>query len=283
MIKKIVVTGGAGFVGTNLCKKLKELYPNFEIVSIDNYSTGSSSNHVDGVTYVNYDVEEPDFVFLLEGADVVFHLAALARIQPSFKIPVKYFKNNVLSTVNIAHFCAKNDIPLIYAGSSSHHSGKFKNPYTYTKEVGEETLYLFSKIYNLKQATARFYNVYGPHQLEEGGYETVIGKWDKARRENSNITIYGDGSKERDFTHVFDIVDGLIEIWKRNTYGHTFELGRGQKFSLKDVAEMYNMPDKITYEDDKPGEAQTTLCDSSLARELLEWIPKLNLKDWINK
>ena len=280
MSKIIIVTGGAGFIGYNLCKKLSEDKSNF-IISLDNYSTGDVSNHVDGVSYMDIDVSKDRIKSLIEGADVVFHLAALARIQPSFRIPKEYFYNNVLSTLNLVEACVEYDIPMIFSGSSSHHSGKYKNPYTFSKEIGEEILVLYSKIFDLRQSTARFYNVYGPRQLETGGYETVIGKWDKARRDNTDIVIYGDGSKERDFTHVFDIVDGLIKIWEKSAYGHTFELGRGQKFSLKQVAEMYNKPDKVKYEDDKPGEAQMTLCDSSLAQEVLGWTPKLNLEDWI--
>ena len=282
MSKRIIVTGGAGFIGYNLCKKLSEDKSN-TIISLDNYSTGKISNHVDGVHYMDVDVSKEKIESFIEGADVVFHLSALARIQPSFKISKEYFYNNVLSTINLAEICKKYKIPIIFAGSSSHHSGKYKNPYTFSKEIGEEILVLYSKIFDLNQSTARFYNVYGPNQLEDGGYETVIGKWDKARRDNTDIVIYGDGSKERDFTHVFDIVDGLIKIWKKKAYGYTFELGRGQKFSLKEVAQMYNRPDKVKHEEDKPGEAQMTLCDYTLAKEILGWKPKLNLEDWINK
>tara|TARA_R100000005_G_scaffold96408_1_gene83038 strand:+ start:169 stop:1014 length:846 start_codon:yes stop_codon:yes gene_type:complete len=281
-MKKIIVTGGAGFVGFNLCKKLVDL--GHHVTSIDNYSTGSWNNHVTGVFYFNRDISNQEEIWgLFKNADVVFHLAALARIQPSFDVPSKYFKSNIEGTFNLCEICKRNDIPIIFSGSSSHHSGKFKNPYTFTKDISEEMLILYDKIYGLKQTIARFYNVYGPNHIEEGEYSTVIAKWDKAHRDKKPITIYGDGSKERDFTHVKDIVEGLIKIWQTESYGHIFELGRGRKFSLKEVAEMYKPSFGIVYQPDKKGEAQSVLCDSSLAKQVLNWKPTFNLEDWILK
>ena len=281
-MKKIIVTGGAGFIGSNLCKKL--LHLGHHVTSIDNYSTGSWNNHVTGAFYFKRDISNMEEIWgLFKGADVVFHLAALARIQPSFDVPSEYFESNVQGTFNLCEICKKNNTPIIFSGSSSHHSGKFKNPYTFTKDVSEEMLILYHKIYGLRQSIARFYNVYGPNHIEEGEYATVIAKWDKAHREKNPITIYGDGSKERDFTHVEDIVDGLIKIWEKEAYGTIFELGRGRKFSLQEAAELYSPSFGINYQENKKGEAQSVECDSSLAREILEWEPKLNLQDWIKK
>tara|TARA_R100000995_G_scaffold58268_1_gene29169 strand:- start:5290 stop:6135 length:846 start_codon:yes stop_codon:yes gene_type:complete len=281
-MKKIVVTGGAGFVGSHLCKKLVDL--GHHVTSIDNYSTGSFNNHVTGAFYFNRDISNmKEISGLFENVDVVFHLAALARIQPSFHFPSEYFQSNVQGTFNLCEICKKNNISIIFSGSSSHHSGKFKNPYTFMKDVSEEMLILYHKIYGLNQSIARFYNVYGPNHIEVGEYSTVIARWDKAHREKKSITIYGDGSKERDFTHVEDIVEGLIKIWQTQSYGHTFELGRGRKFSLKEVAEMYRPSFGIVYEPDKKGEAQSVLCDSSLAKQILNWEPRFNLEDWILK
>ena len=212
---KILVTGGAGFVGTNLIKRLVSI--NHEIISIDNYSTGLQSNHVPGVTYVNLDIKDigNKSKFYWDKFDVVFHMAAIARIQPSFEKPIDYFETNALGTIKIAELCASSNIPLVYAGSSSHHSGKFKNPYTFSKDVGEETVKLFQMHYNLHASIARFYNVYGPHHLKQGGYCTLLGAWEQCLETGKQVTIYGDGSKRRDFTHVNDIVDALIQIWQQ--------------------------------------------------------------------
>ena len=273
----ILVTGGAGFVGTNLIRAL--LKKNHNIVSIDNYSTGLKSNHQLGAEYIEFDIRKINDYSTWGEFDVVYHLAAIARIQPSFKQPYDYFTTNTLATFKIAQYCSKNNIPLIYAGSSSHHSGKFKNPYTFSKDIGEEIIHLFETHYNLNATIARFYNVYGPYHLKEGGYCTVIGKWEKAIEDKKPITIYGDGSKRRDFTHIDDIVDALIKIKEKEVYNVIFELGRGENFSIKEIAELYQTD--ITYEDNKPGEAQVTLCEDKLANQLLDWNPKINIKDYI--
>lgn len=278
-MKKVLVTGGAGFIGYNLCKKL--LGDGYTVVSLDNYSTGKKENEIEGVKYINHDICNEITNSLVSDIEIVYHLAASARIQPSFKDPALYARSNVIGTFNVCDFCIKNKIPLIFAGSSSHHSGKYKNPYTFTKDLSEETVELYQKVFNLKASVARFYNVYGPHQLEEGN-ATLIGIWDKAKREKRAFTIYGDGSKRRDFTHVDDIVEALISILKRGSWGHIFELGRGENFSIKDVADMYNQFN-IQYKCNKKGEAQNTLCDASLAKNLLDWSPQKNLKDWIKK
>lgn len=274
---RALVTGGAGFIGTNLIKLL--IKNNIDVVSIDNYFTGFEYNHIPGATYINEDIlnitDNWDNKF-----DVVFHLAAIARIQPSFNLPVEYFENNAVATMKIAKFCATNNIPLVYAGSSSHHSGKFKNPYTFSKDVGEEIINLFQEHYNLNASITRFYNVYGPHHLKEGGYCTVIGKWERAIETNQPIVIHGDGTKRRDFTHVDDIVNALLLIFKKSAWGHIFELGTGTNYSIQEIADMFCY-DNIIYEADKPGEAISTLCDASLANSILNWKCTSSIKHYI--
>ena len=278
----VLVTGGAGFVGTNLIKRL--VSEGHNVVSVDNYFTGFKTNHVEGAKYVNEDISfrkrnwNP-YLDNGETFDVFYHLAAIARIQPSFKNPVGYFQTNANGTLYIADFCVQNNIPLIYAGSSSHHSGKFKNPYTFSKDIGEEIIKLYQEHFNLKSSIARFYNVYGPHHLKDGGYCTLIGRWEKLLENNEPLTIYGDGEKRRDFTHIDDIVDGLIKIHEKEKWGFIFEFGRGKNYSILDIAKMFG--GEITFLDDKPGEAQTTLCDSTLANIHLNWYPKINIEDYI--
>jgi len=276
---QIVVTGGAGFVGTNLCKKLLEL--GHQVTSIDNYNTGKVENHIEGVRYEDFDIKKVHSYKWIynQHPDVIFHLAAIARIQPSFDHPQDYFTTNANGTLKLADYCSKNNVPLIYAGSSSHHSGKFSNPYTFSKDVGEDIIKLYQKHFNLKSSIARFYNVYGPYQLIEGGYTTLIGKWLNNFEKGLSCEIYGDGEKRRDFTHVDDIVDALIKIYNQQVYGYDFELGRGKNYSINEVAQIL----KITpvYKDNKPGEAQATLANNILACGLLAWQPKINLEDYI--
>ena len=275
---RIIVTGGAGFVGTNLCKKLIVL--GHKVTSIDNYSTGKKENHIEGVRYENFDIRNVyDYKWVYnEHPDVIFHMAAIARIQPSFEQPKKYFTTNANGTLEIVDYCAKNNVPLIYAGSSSHHSGKFKNPYTFSKDVGEEIVKLYQEHYNLKASIVRFYNVYGPHQLTEGGYTTLIGRWLNNIEKGIDCEIYGDGNQRRDFTHVDDIVDALIRIQKQQAYNNNFELGRGRNHSVNEIAEMLNITP--VYKPSKPGEARNTLNTDTLAKDMLGWNPKIDLEDY---
>jgi UDP-glucose 4-epimerase len=273
---KILVTGGAGFIGTNLIKRL--LQEGHDVVSIDNYHTGLESNHQPGCKYLNMDIRHiSDYSWL--DVDMVYHMAAIARIQPSFVDPESYFTTNANGTMKIANWCAKNNVPLVYAGSSSHHSGKMKNPYTFSKDAGEEIIELFKKHYGLKANITRFYNVYGPHQLTEGGYCTLIGIWQRCIENNQPLTIYGDGTKRRDFTHVDDIVDALILMTEKQAWGYTFELGRGKNYSVKEIADMFGKP--VIYAPDKPGEAQVTLCTNAMAYNVLGWNPKRDIQDYI--
>ena len=277
---KVLVTGGAGFVGTNLIKRL--ISQGHEVISYDNYSTGLRSNHIVGATYVDVDIRtlSDKSTHYLNKFDVIFHLAAIARIQPSFEHPQEYFDTNATATMKLAKICADANIPLIYAGSSSHHSGKFKNPYTFSKDIGEEIIKLFQMHYGLKATITRFYNVYGPHHLKEGGYCTVIGKWEKAIESRLPITIYGDGTKRRDFTHIDDIVEALILMEQKDAWGEIFELGRGINYSIQEIAEMFEY-DNIVYEPNKPGEADITLCEDTKAKDMLGWKPMLNIEDYI--
>ena len=283
---KILVTGGVGFIGTNLIKEL--LKNENEVVSIDNYSTGLKENELDGCKYYNVNVcDYKSFDQYIEDVDLVFHLAALPRIQPSFKNPLTTFKTNVEGTINLLDWCKEKNVPLVYAGSSSTHGGVYKNPYTFTKWQGEELCKLYSKVYSLQTAICRFYNVYGPHQLTEGEYCTVIGIFERQKNNGEVLTITGDGQQRRDFTHVKDIVDGLIKCGldlinedNSKANGEIFELGRGINYSINEVANMFG--GEKTYIDEKKGEVRDTLCIDSKAKELLNWNPKRNLEDYIN-
>ena len=276
---RVLVTGGAGFIGANLIKQL--IKDEHQVVSIDNYYTGLKSNHQEGATYVEFDIRNIDDYSAWGEFDIVYHLAAIARIQPSFREPYDYFTTNANATFKVAKYCSEKGIPMIFAGSSSHWSGKFKNPYTFSKDVSEEIVQLFQTHYGLKASIARFYNVYGPYHLKEGGYCTVIGKWEKAYEENKPLTIYGTGEKRRDFTHIDDIVNALLLINEKQAWGPIFELGRGKNYSINEIASMYQT--NVIYEADKPGEAEITLCTDILAKEVLGWEAKINIEDYIKE
>ena len=279
-MQRVLITGGAGFIGSNLANEL--VRKGIHVSIIDNFSTGKKENINPSVYCWEQDLTEINFSDLckyIKDVDVVFHLAAKARIQPSFNRPSKYIETNFGGTYTIVRACKHKNIPLVYAGSSSHHSGKFKNPYTFSKDLGEDIIKLYQLHFGLKATIARFYNVYGPNQLTEGGYTTLIGKWLNNIENGIPCEIYGDGKKRRDFTHVKDIINGLIKIVDLEAYDKVFEFGRGKNYSVNEVAKMLSV--KPIYKEDRPGEAQDTLADYSLAKDVLSWEPKLNLEDYI--
>ena len=290
---KVIVTGGVGFVGTNLIKRL--LNDGHEVISVDNYSTGIKENEQKGCKYYNYDISSDHTIGIYvdhgtypswrdEEFDLIFHIAALARIQPSLKNPASHIKNNFNSTLHILELARKKNIPVVYAGSSSFHCGLYGSPYAWSKFGGEELCRLYSAVYDLPTAICRFYNVYGPHQILGSEYAAVIGIWLNQYKNNEPLTITGDGEQRRDFTFVGDIVDGLIKCGENidRVSGETFELGRGINHSMNEVVDMFgDYPRK--YIPAREGEYPVTLCEDKKAHELLGWNPKIDIKDYILK
>jgi len=210
---RALVTGGAGFVGTNLIKRL--LKDQYEVVSFDNYSTGFKDNRLKGCTYFDVDITEK-FDGWKEKFDVIFHMAALPRIGPSFKNPKEVCDVNVGGTQNILDLARKYKIPVIYAGTSSVHGGVYKNPYTFSKWQGEELCKMYERIYGLSVTICRFYNVYGDNMPESGSYRTVLPIFLEQYKNDKPLTITGDGTQRRDFTHVDDIIGAMMRIVELN-------------------------------------------------------------------
>ena len=287
---RVLVTGGAGFVGTNLIKRL--LSDGHRVVSLDNYTTGKKENEIEqkGVQYFTVDLVQTDnYDFFMDKPDVIYHLAAIARIQPSFEHPTYTFHSNVTATLNVLEWARGKECPIVYAGSSSSNGDKFANPYTLSKSQGEQLVELYNKVYNLPTTICRFYNVYGPHQLTEGDYCTLIGIFETLYKEGRPLTITGDGEQKRDFTHVDDIVDGLILAAKFRVYdisGETFELGRGRSYSVNEIAAAFGENYPTKYIDERPGEMRNTLCTEASLCKLngtLGWNPRKNVIDFIKE
>ena len=273
-----LVTGGAGFVGTNLIKRL--LKDGYEVASLDNYSTGFRENQLADCTYITLDITER-FDNWIEKFDVIFHMAALPRIGPSFENPTEVVDVNVKGTANVLEYARKTKTPVIYAGSSSFWGGVYKNPYTFSKWQGEELCKMYEMIYELPVTICRFYNVYGDYMPTEGEYRTVLPIFLEQYKNDEPLTITGDGKQRRDFTHVDDIVDAMMKVVQLNKWGSVYELGRGKNHSINEVVHMFNS--ERIYIDEIPGETRNTLCKSELARKKLNWKPKINLKEWLEE
>jgi len=276
-----MVTGGAGFVGTNLIKRL--LKDGHNVVSLDNYSTGKEENEQEGCKYFNVDIRDiVDFDYFMEDVDIVYHLAALPRIQPSFEYPAQTLEIGMLGTMNILEWARKKDCKVIYSGSSSVHSGHYENPYTFSKVMADELCMFYKQTFGVNAKICRFYNVYGPHQLTEGEYCTVIGIFENQYKNKEPLTITGDGTQRRDFTHVDDIVNGLILTSESEEFDlDIIELGRGNNYSINELAEMFDC--ETTYIPKRPGEAEVTLCDTSVAKKDIGYEPKVNIEDYISE
>ena len=272
---RVLVTGGAGFIGSHLVKLLVNL--GYEVIVYDDYSTGSEFNEIEGATYHKSDAAAIRFCNLK--FKYIFHLAAFSRVQPSFDNPTACFENNVYLTSTICEYVRKYGGKLIYAGSSSKHQTDI-SPYSKSKELGEEIVKLYRDVYKVDAEIARFYNVYGPGEITEGSMAAVIGKFRNAIKEDKPLTIVGDGEQRRDFTHVDDIVNGLYLIAEGvSSHEDAWELGTGLSYSINEVADMFDH--RVTYVDDKPGNYRSSLKINNDAYERLGWKANKRLKDYI--
>jgi len=287
---RVLVTGGVGFVGTNLIKRL--LKDGHEVLSVDNYSTGKKENEQEGCEYHYRDLSESGWWSLsgscycqlscdcqIEPVDIIYHLAALPRIVPSFEKPVDTFKSGPMATINVLDWAKHTKTPVIYAGSSSVTGDVYANPYTFTKWQNEHLIELYNKLFDVPTSICRFYNVYGEHQANEGSYCNVLGIFQRQFSNGEPLTITGDGEQRRDFTYVGDIVDGLVRCADKHlesTFwwvdGKSFELGNGDNRSINELAEAFgDYPTE--YIDGRPGEMRETLNTDTKAFDVLGWRP----------
>ena len=258
------------------------LTKNYNITSLDNYSTGLKKNEIEGVKYINSDIElidqlGPEF-------DLCFHLAAQSRVQPSFEDPQESIRVNVNGTMKVMEWAKKHSVKVIYAGSSSKHHDPSDSPYAMSKFLGEEICRLYKKSYDVNVEITRFYNVYGPNEPLDEKFGNVIGIWREKIRLNKPLIIVGDGNQKRDFTHVTDIVDGILKIaFSNKTHIDAWELGSGVSYSIIELFNMFKERFNATsiYVDDQPGNYRKTLRINDDVLKQLDWNPKDRLKDYV--
>jgi UDP-glucose 4-epimerase len=279
-MKKVLVTGGAGFIGYNLTNTL--LKKGYEVDIIDNLSIGKEAKINPFAKFLGGDIRAMDNI-KDEPYQYIFHLAALSRIQPSFSFPMLTFSSNVDGTKQITDYAYHNKSKLIYAGSSSRHHNPMLSPYALTKHMGEEWIKMFKEVYGLNAEIARFYNVYGPGETVGSDMAAVIGIWRDAISKGEPILIHGDGEQRRDFTHIDDIVDGLIRIAESDEkHEDAWELGTGCNYSLNELADMFDYPNR-KYVDDVKGNYRETIRINNDAVERLGWQPTDKLKSYIDE
>ena len=279
---KVLVTGGNGFIGSNLIKKL--LSEGHNVVSLDDLSTGLKEYEVEGCNYVYGDIEQLLY-WKGDNFDLCYHLAALARIQPSFDDPMETFRVNTQGVVIVAEWARQNNVKVVYSGSSSRWCNPETSPYATCKKLGEDILKMYRTAYGCDFEICRFYNVYGPNELVDGKWAAVIGIWRKQIEEGNPITIISDGEQRRDFTHVDDICDALYKIGIGNQkHEDAWELGTGMNYSINEVFDFFNERfeglEKI-HLPDVAGNYRKTLRENDDTLDRLGWKPTDKLKQYI--
>ena len=292
---KILITGGAGFIGSHLVEQL--LKKKHHISVIDNLSTGRIQNleeFKNKINFYRYDLSKKGkWQNILKKIDVVFHLAALADIVPSIQNPDKYFQSNVVATKNLVETCIKYKVrKIIYSASSSCYGIPKKYPtsenekidpqypYALTKRLGEEILLHYGKIYKIKILSLRLFNVYGTKSRTSGTYGAMFGVFLKQKLSNSPLTVVGSGNQSRDFTYVTDVVNAFIKCIKYNGKNKIFNIGTGKPISINKIVKILKCK-KINIPE-RPGEPFITHADPKLAIEELGWKYKIGIKDGIN-
>jgi UDP-glucose 4-epimerase len=293
---KSVVTGGAGFIGSNLVDSLLEL--GHEVIVIDNESSDAHESFYWNTLAKNYKLNICDYEAirpLFDGVDYVFHLAAEARIQPAILNPLKAVKTNSLGTATVLQCAREAGVKRVMYSSTSSAYGfnsipnkedqldDCLNPYSVSKVSGEKLCSMYTNLFNVETVIFRYFNVYGPHEPMRGQYAPVIGIFRRQAAANEPLTIVGDGEQRRDFTHVDDVVNANILAATANIdkslLGTVFNIGSGKNYSVNEIAKMYNhksinIPPRI-------GESRKTLADNQKAKNILLWNPEKTVEDWI--
>lgn len=299
-MKKAIVTGGAGFIGSNLVDKLIE--QDIKVYVFDNLSTGKRENINPKAIFFNIDISDilnpVNGINSIDGidfseVDVIFHLAAKARVQPSIQDPVLFNKHNVDGTLNMLMFAKKHRIKrFIYSASSSAYGNgnplpleenmptSPMSPYGLQKLIGEQYCKLFSDLYDIETVSLRYFNVFGERQPKDGAYCTVIGIFSRLKEEDSALTITNDGEQRRDMTYVGDVVSANILAAESMFVGkgEIINIGSGQNYSVNEIANIFGGEKEYIGNVIEPRE---TLANNNKAKKLLNWEPTINVIDWL--
>jgi len=284
-IKKILVTGGAGFVGTNLINLLLT-NTKHKIISIDNYSSGSKKNHIKNkrVKYIKGDTKSISKIIKKPKNIIsVFHFGEFSRIYQSFLKMNDCINSNSVGSNAVFNYCLKNKIKLIYSATSASlgNKGNDKNlsPYAFTKAKNVELLENLKRWFNFKYEVIYFYNVYGPNQICKGEMASVIGIFENHYKSKKPLPVVKPGTQTRRFTHIYDVVEVCYQAWKKNLCRH-YSIANRKKYSILKVAKMFG--GKIKYLPKRPGERfASALTNMNLSNKVYKHFGKIDLKDYI--
>ncbi len=276
--KKILVTGGAGFIGSHLIERLLE--DNHHVISLDNYFTGSRDNHISGAEYREGHTKDI-MQHVPERVDLVFHLGEYSRVEKSFDDMALVWDLNKNGTFSVLEYCRTHNTKIVYAGSSSKFGdggmGRDQSPYAWTKASNTELVENYGEWFGLPYAITYFYNVYGPREISTGLYATVLGIFKEQYKNKKPLTVVSPGTQKRNFTHVKDIVDGLIAVGEKGE-GDDFGLGASKKYSILEIAELFNS--EIVMIPERKGNRMESSIDTSRSKQL-GWEAKKNVVDYI--
>lgn len=278
-VKNILVTGGAGFVGSHLCEALSKKAEN-RVFSLDNYFTGSESNHVPNVTYLKGNTA--DIASLIAAPiDVIYHLGEYSRVEQSFEDIEKVWQYNKDGIFAVLQFCRLQGAKIIYSGSSTKFGdgglGRSQSPYAWSKATNTELVKNYGSWFNVPYAITYFYNVYGPREIATGKYATLIALFKEKCKQQQALTVVSPGSQKRNFTHVQDIINGLILVGEEG-YGDDYGIGSPEAFSILEIASLFKT--KIEMLPERPGNRMTADVVTSKT-EALGWAPKHSIKEYI--
>jgi len=277
--KAVAVTGGTGFIGTNLCERLVK--EGCKVTSLDNYSTGSEENHIEGVTYLKGHTNDIESI-LTEVPDIIFHLGEYARVEQSFYDIEKVLESNLVGTKSVLEYVRKNNPKLVYAGSSTKFSdggiGKDRSPYAWTKASNTNLVQRYGDWFGIEYAITYFYNVYGPRERSDLETGTLVGIFRDKYKKKEPMTVRLPGTQKRNFTHVEDIVSGLILVGEKGI-GDEYGLGHQDAYSVMEVAKMFG--GEIETLPERPGNRMSSNVDIKRAYLELGWAPKYNLPNYI--
>lgn len=280
-MKRILITGGAGFIGSNLCEKLAQ-DPNNEIYSLDNYSTGSKKNHVSNVNYI--EGETADIAKLIDSTpDTIYHLGEYSRVEQSFDDIEKVWRSNKDGIFAVLQFCRQTGAKLIYAGSSTKFGdgglGRSQSPYAWTKASNTELVENYGTWFNIPYAIVYFYNVYGKREISTGKYATLIALFKEKIIKGEPLTVVSPGTQRRNFTHIDDIISGLVLVGE-NGYGDEFGIGSPESYTVLEIAQKFG--GEIVMLPERKGNRMTA--DVVTAKtEALGWKATKSINDYIRE